>query len=162
MKENSKINFRKITEDDFETVCGFFVNADELFLVNDRGKHPFTPDQLRKLVSKRLDSTVMIENGKIVGFCNFYGLKKGVSIVLGNLIVSPERRGHNLGTTLMEYMFSLAKTQYEVKRIILQVYSENIGALSLYFRLGFAPYSMKPKKNHRGKTAILLNLYLDV
>lgn len=55
------------------------------------------------------------------------------------IIVAPGYRGQGIGTDLLKNLMHLAKEQFKIELIHLQVYSEN-PAIHLYSRLGFKEF----------------------
>lgn len=55
------------------------------------------------------------------------------------IIVGPEHRGKGVGTELLKNLMHLAKEQFRIELLHLQVYSEN-PAIHLYSRLGFKAF----------------------
>lgn len=60
------------------------------------------------------------------------------------IIVAHDYRGKGIGTELLNNLMHLAKTQFKIELIHLQVYSEN-PAINLYRRLGFVEFGTQDK-----------------
>lgn len=90
--------------------------------------------------------------------CSLTAVKEGVPCGLATLylqpyrklahqtefgvIVAPEHRGKGVGTELLKNLMHLAKDQFKIELIHLQVYSEN-PAIHLYSRLGFKEFGQQ-------------------
>lgn len=80
-------------------------------------------------------------DGKAVGICTLYlqPYRKLVHHCELGIIVSKEMRGKGLGDYLMRSLMKLAKEQFSIEWLSLQVYTDN-PAIRLYQRLGFEEY----------------------
>lgn len=108
-----------------------------------------------------MDDPVEIEDAvhRWIGFsrykCSLTAVKDGVPCGLATLylqpyrklahqtefgiIVGPDYRGKGVGTELLKNLIHLAKEQFRIELLHLQVYSEN-PAIHLYTRLGFKEF----------------------
>lgn len=154
------VEFRPVREEDYPAICELMPNEEELFLIYAQGNYPLTVDQVDKLVKKRMDPTVLIHDGAVRGFGNFYWYKPGKSVFIGNVVVDKSLRGIGLGKKLVNHMIGKAFHQYDLPRVNIHVYNRNLQALLLYQALGFRPYAMRPKKDHNGDPVIMLSLRL--
>jgi len=79
------------------------------------------------------------------------------------IIVDKEQRGKGIGTALINELFKMAKEQFHLEIIHLEVYEKN-PAIKLYERLGFKYYGNHKKflKDENGKyyDKILMQKYL--
>jgi ribosomal protein S18 acetylase RimI-like enzyme len=154
------VSFRSIVEDDFQTICDLMPSQEELFLIYDRGRYPLTVSQVRKLVEHRMDPTVMLHRGEVVGFGDFYNYCEGKSVFIGNIVVDRSLRGKGLGRRLVCYLIARAFNEYDLPSVRMHVYSRNAPALLLYSKLGFQPCAMKVKIDYAGEPAMCLSLQL--
>lgn len=60
------------------------------------------------------------------------------------IIVAPGMRGQGIGTELLKNLIHLAKDQFRIELLHLQVYSEN-PAIHLYSRFGFKEFGNQPR-----------------
>lgn len=108
-----------------------------------------------------MDDPVEIEDAvhRWIGFCRYKcsltAVKDGIPCGLATLylqpyrklahqaefgiIVGPDYRGKGVGTELLKNLMHLAKEQFRIELLHLQVYSEN-PAIHLYSRLGFKSF----------------------
>lgn len=86
-------------------------------------------------------SLTAVKNGVPCGLCTLYlqPYRKLAHQTEFGIIVAPECRGQGVGTELLKNIFHLAKTQFHIELIHLQVYSEN-PAIHLYERMGFKEF----------------------
>lgn len=63
------------------------------------------------------------------------------------LAALPGRRGHGLGTALMRAAEDRARSQ-GIRRMSIQAYEQNTGAVKLYKRLGYATVETRPVISH--------------
>ncbi len=100
-------------------------------------------DAARRWVSFcRIKSSLTAEiNGTPVGIVTLYlqAYKKLLHQAEFGIIVAPEYRDKGIGTYLMKAAMKLAKEQFKIELLHLQVYAEN-PAYRLYKRLGFREY----------------------
>ena len=133
-------------------------SEEELFLVYAQGKYPFTVPQVRRLVEIRMEPTVMLHRGEVVGFANFYSYREGKSVFIGNVVVDRSLRGKGLGKRLVCYMMDRAFSEHDLRSVRLHVYNRNLPALLLYSSLGFQPHAMKAKRDYKGDPVMLFTL----
>ncbi len=145
---------------DLAAICRFPQNADELFFMFPKARYPLTPDQLAAVIAERTDATVAELDGEPVGFANFHqwGLHSVCSI--GNLIVAPAARGQGVGTYLIRHMVELAFAKYQASEVAISCFNENVTGLLLYTKLGFRPYGIEERRDHRGRRVALIHLRL--
>jgi ribosomal protein S18 acetylase RimI-like enzyme len=154
------VSFRPIVEDDFQAICDLIPSEEELFLIYDRGKYPLTVPQVRRLVGKRMEPTVMLHRDRVVGFSDFYNHREGRSVFIGNIVIDPALRGMGLGKRLVSYMIDRAFTGHDLPSVQLHVCNRNLSALLLYNKLGFQPCAMKVKTDYKGDRVLVINLRL--
>ena len=82
-----------------------------------------------------VDATVVASGyGKIVESKPF--IKSDYHCYLGFIYVKPEYRGQGLARRVVQQLFEWANSQ-DVRHFLLDVYSENKGAISAYEKIGF-------------------------
>lgn len=86
-------------------------------------------------------SLTAVRNGVPCGLCTLYlqPYRKLAHQTEFGIIVAPDCRGQGIGTDLLKNVMHLAKTQFHIELIHLQVYSEN-PAIHLYSRMGFKEF----------------------
>ncbi len=152
------MELRAATAEDFSAIVRLVPNRDELFLVYPRGSYPFSVKQLRELVAGRKALTVAVQDGKVVGFANLYGVEARRCAYVGNVIVKSSLRGAGIGRQLVRHMVELAFRRYRLTEVRISVFNTNTAALLLYSDLGFKPYAAEARQNHDGKRVALLHL----
>jgi ribosomal protein S18 acetylase RimI-like enzyme len=155
------VSFRAIVEDDFQTVCDLLPSEEELFLVYAQGKYPLTIPQVGRLVETRMEPTVMLHRGRVVGFGDFYNYRAGRSVFVGNIVIDQSERGKGLGKRLVCHMIDRAFSGHDLPSVRIHVYNRNLRALLLYSALGFSPYAMKVNRDYKGDPVLLLSLRLS-
>lgn len=90
-------------------------------------------------------SLTAIQNGEPVGLATLYlqPYKKLAHQCEFGIIVAPGHRGQGIGTKLMQNLMHLAKEQFKIELLHLQVYMEN-PAIRLYTRMGFTEFGRQP------------------
>lgn len=86
-------------------------------------------------------SLTAIKNGIPVGICTLYlqPYKKLAHQCELGIIVAPDMRAQGVGTLLMTNIIHLAKENFNIELLHLQVYAEN-PAIHLYERMGFKEF----------------------
>ena len=152
------VSFRAVVPGDFESICRLIGSEEELFLVYAQGRYPLTVAQVDALVTRRMEPTVMLMDGRVAGFGNFYGYRPGRSVFIGNVVVDAALRGRGLGRRLLTHLMNLALIDYQLRRVKVHVYNRNLGALLCYINLGFRPYAMKKKLDYAGRPVVMFSL----
>lgn len=152
------LKVRAVSEADFSEICSFAESEDELYFFFPKAAFPLTPQQLASAIAQRTDSTVVEENGRVLGFANFYcwGMQSVCSI--GNVIVSPHARNRGVARFLMEHMVSLAYSKYSASEVTVSCFNSNVSGLLLYQKLGFQPYEIEERKNQNGSRVALIKM----
>jgi len=152
-----KYSHREVTDDDLVLICSFPKSAEELFLLFPSAAYPLTVPQLKASVMSRYDSTVIMSEGAVVGFANFYEVIKYDHCSIGNVIVDPQHRGQGLGEYLIGVMEEIAITKYHVKEIHISCFNSNVVGLLLYTKLGYKPYKIDKRLDKYLKPLALIN-----
>lgn len=86
-------------------------------------------------------SLTAVKNGIPCGVCTLYlqPYRKLAHQCEFGIIVAPEERGKGVGTLLINNLMHLAKENFHIELLHLQVYAEN-PAIHLYHRLGFREF----------------------
>lgn len=95
-------------------------------------------DNIASLKKEDLGLVVEVE-GRIVGILNLRQLdrKKFEHVCQFGVSLQPEFAGHGIGTELIERAIRHAEESPVLEKIILDVFSNNKGAIRFYERLGF-------------------------
>jgi len=153
------LSHRPVEEKDIPIICGFPQNEEELFFLFPKASFPLAPSQLQEAID-RSDSTVVEFNGSVSAFANFYRWETGGSCSIGNVIVSPEARGHGVGRYLIEKMIAIAFTKHEAAEVGVSCFNDNVVGLLLYAKLGFQPYAVEERQGKRGNRVALIHMRL--
>jgi len=154
------VELRPLLPDDHQAVCDLILDEEELFLVYPKGEFPLTVDQFEAMLARRVEPTVLLTDGQVVGFAAFYQLRKSRSVYIGNVVVDRSRRGSGLGRNLVSYMSEMAFVKYQLPEVRISVYNRNTRALILYASMGFQPYAIKSRRDPRGNRVALISLSL--
>jgi ribosomal protein S18 acetylase RimI-like enzyme len=153
---------RPVQDGDLPLICQFPQNEQELFFMFPKADYPLTIEQIRISIDQRWDSTVVLLDQKVVGFANFYAFKPGESCSIGNVVVSPHTRGKGAGRYLINTMIKIASAKYQVKKVLLSCFNQNINGLLLYNRLGFKPISFEERVDKQGIPVISIHMEYEV
>lgn len=140
-----KMESRKATDEDFATVCRFPRSARELFYMYPQGDFPLTEEQLAAVSAQRSDPTVVLCDGKVAGYANFYDVAPGNYCAIGNAIVSPRLRGRGIGEYLIRTMECLAREKHGATEIRLSCFSTNTRGILLYTKMGYLPREVEQR-----------------
>ncbi|MBK5553875.1 MULTISPECIES: GNAT family N-acetyltransferase [unclassified Pseudomonas] len=152
------LTYRPVSAEDVLTICEFPQDPQELFFMFPTGQYPLTEAQLGASIAKRSDSTVIEQDGAIVGFANFYKFERDGICAIGNLIVSPEARGQGVATFLVATMERLALERHGAREVQLSCFNENTAGLILYPKLGFVPFDIEERASPDGRRVALIHL----
>jgi ribosomal protein S18 acetylase RimI-like enzyme len=155
------MDIRLATPEDYREIVALVPNREELYLVYPKGKHPFTVSQLQELAESRKELTVAVQDGRVVGFANLYGLQSEKWVFIGNVVIQPTFRGSGLGQKLVEHMVQLAFEKYRVPEVRISVFNSNVPALLLYGSLGFRPYDLEQRIDPEGNRVALIHMRLQ-
>ncbi|MGH8355219.1 MAG: GNAT family N-acetyltransferase [Pseudomonas sp.] len=131
------LTHRPASAADLSEVVGFAQTPEELFFCYPKASWPLDVGQLAAAIAERRDSTVVLLDGRVAGFANFYQWQHGESCTLGNLIVAPWARGHGVAQYLVEVMEGLARAHYKAKLMKVSCFNANVAGLLLYPKLGY-------------------------
>ena len=154
------ILIRRADAGDYQAICDLIPSEEELFLIYPEGTYPLTVEQVEKLFNKRWDPTVLLDDGKVIGFANFYSYRKGRSVYIGNVVIDRSQRGRGLGKQIILYLIEKAFDDYALPEVRIAVFSQNTSALLLYAALGFRPYRVREKRDFDGNRVALIQLRL--
>jgi ribosomal protein S18 acetylase RimI-like enzyme len=141
-------------------LCNFVHSPLEQFFMFPRSTCPLTVEQLQAAIDVRKESTVILYDGALAGFANFYICQPGENCAIGNVIVSPALRHRGIGYALISEMLRLAFEKYAAKRVELSCFNQNTAGLLLYNRMGFLPISLEERTDWQGGKVIIIHLNL--
>ncbi|HFV9292179.1 N-acetyltransferase family protein [Serratia fonticola] len=148
---------RPIENDDIRVICSFPITERELFFFFPKACWPLSSEQFTATINERVDNTVVVENGQVVAFANFY--RWGINeCAIGNVIVSPLARGKGVGRYLIQTMMEKAFAQHLTAQVTLSCFNENVAGLLLYSQMGFEPCAIERRSDHDGNPVALIHL----
>lgn len=151
------LKYRPFFSSDLQTICSFPQNMEELFYFFPKATYPLTPEQLQMAIDQRSDSTVIEQNGDVVGFANFYRWQ-GRKCCIGNVVVSPLARGRGVAEYLIKTMIHLAGIKHAAKIIEISCFNGNTAGILLYRKLGFIPFDIEARQSPDGKRVALIHM----
>ena len=154
------LSHREVHPDDIRVICAFPQNAQELFYLFPRATWPLTPEQLLRAVQQRFDSTVVLDDGRVCAFANFYLREEGGTCAIGNVVVAPEARTRGVGRYLVEAMIRKALVQHRAAEVRISCFNGNVAGLLLYAKLGFVPYAVEGRLDPQGSRVALIHMHL--
>ncbi len=150
------LTHRPATADDLSAVVAIPQHAEELFFCYPKGSWPFTVEQLAQVMAQREASTVVLLDGNIAGFANFYASEYGDHCALGNVMVAATARGQGVAHYLIAQMEQIARERFAAREMQLSCFNANTAGLLLYPRLGYQVYGVEERRNHLGQRVALL------
>lgn len=121
----------------------------ESFLISYEESQEITPEAWRKwFFSKNFILWVAEDKGKLIGMvgCSLGKYQRNKhQVLISALGVLPAYLGQGVGKALMTELISWVKKQRLIKRLQIDVYSDNQRAYSLYKKLGFKEEGVKKK-----------------
>lgn len=152
------LSHRPVHPKDIPTLCCFPQGRDELFYMFPKALYPLTPAQLSEAIAQRSGSTVVEEDGVVLGFANFYQAQHNGACALGNLVVAPAARFRGVASYLVQRMIELAREEYSAKEIVASCFNQNTAGLLLYTRLGFVPFAIEERWTPDRKRVALVQM----
>jgi RimJ/RimL family protein N-acetyltransferase len=152
---------REVRAEDVERICSFPQSAEELFFLFPKATHPLTPEQLQRAIDQRFDSTVVLLDGEVSGFANFYVREVKGSCAIGNVVVAPEARAKGVGRYLIETMTTAALRKHGAREVRISCFNGNVAGLLLYSKLGFVPYRVERRLDPAGARVALIHMRLS-
>ena len=153
-----ELKHRAIEKPDFEQICQFPQNAEELFFMYPKAEYPLTENQLESAINSRFDSTVILFKDIIVGIANFYEVKKNLYVSIGNVVVDANYRNLGIGKYLIQTMEQIAVEKYSVSELHLSCFNTNTKGLLLYSKLGYIPYGTEEWLTPQSESLVLIKM----
>ena len=154
------LTHRPVAEKDIQILCGFPLSEEELFFIYPKATFPLTASQLLDAISRRSDSTVVVLDGEVAAFANFYRWEVGGSCSIGNVIVSAGCRGRGVGRYLIERMIDLAFSKHQASEVTVSCFNQNTAGLLFYPKLGFKPCAIEERKDPTARPLALIQMRL--
>lgn len=152
-----RLTHRPVVEQDLATICAFPQNAAELFYCFPKADFPLSPGQLQAAIEQRSDSTVVLRDGVVVAFANFYRWESGGVCAIGNVMVAPTARGCGVARYLIEQMRDTAFTRHQACEVQVSCFNQNVAGLLLYPQLGFLPCGVEERAGKNGERLALIH-----
>jgi ribosomal protein S18 acetylase RimI-like enzyme len=125
------LEYRSAGEQDIEILYNFNKKLIDSYEDTENIEYDKVLIWVRKKIEKNINEYTRVTlDGKTVGYFNFYKTDGGYEI--DDLYVLPEYRGQGIGTEIIKKCIEKSD-----EPLFLYVFVKNIGAVSLYERLGF-------------------------
>lgn len=152
------LSYRTVEVSDFKKICQLPKNMEELFFMFPKAEYPLTESQLKSAINSRFDSTVIVFNNAIVGFANFYEVKKNQYSSIGNVVVDANYRNQGIGKYLIQTMEQIAIEKYNVSELHLSCFNTNTNGILLYSKLGYIPYEIEKWLSPQNESLALIKM----
>lgn len=156
MNPPSPLTHRPATATDLAAIVAFAQSAQELFYAYPKADWPLSIGQLAAAMAERRDSTVVMLDGRVAGFANFYQWQHGDFCALGNLMVAPWARGQGVAHYLVAVMEQLAREHYKATRMKVSCFNANSAGLLLYPKLGYQLDGIVERRDPQGTRVALI------
>jgi len=143
---------------DLKKICRLPKNEEELFFMFPKAEYPLTESQLEYAINSRFDSTVILYNNVIVGFANFYEVKKNQYSSIGNVVVDANYRNLGIGKYIIQTMEQIAIEKYNVSELHLSCFNTNTKGILLYSKLGYIPYEIEKWLSPQNESLALIKM----
>jgi ribosomal protein S18 acetylase RimI-like enzyme len=154
------LSHREVRPEDVSRICSFPQTAEDLYFLFPKATHPLTPEQLRRAIEQRFDSTVVLLEDRVCGFANFYVRDVSGACAIGNVVVAPEARAKGVGRYLIETMIRKALLRHRAEEVRISCFNRNVAGLLLYAKLGFTPHAVEPRLDQQGARVALIHMRL--
>lgn len=145
--EDTSLTLREATPDDAAAILRMleYIGGETDFLTFGAGEFDMSEEDERAYLAAQRDSPTGLylvacrEDGEVVGSLSFSTPARRRMRHAGTFGVSVARAywGHGVGTALMEMLISWARANPIVRKINLEVRTDNTRAIALYLKLGF-------------------------
>ncbi|KPK33547.1 MAG: hypothetical protein AMS24_00710 [Chlamydiae bacterium SM23_39] len=141
------VNIRLTKLEDKEYLIKWLLDEDTLkwYPMSDRREVEHASTIWMSYINKEAVYTAE-HNNEPCGCCLLYvsNIKKFAHQALFAIIVAKEHRGKGIGTALIKKLIDVAKDEFKIEILHLEVYEGN-PAISLYKRMGFERYGIHKK-----------------
>lgn len=159
---NNNLSYKAVEVSDLKKICQLPKNEEELFFMFPKAEYPLTESQLESAINSRFDSTVILFNNVIVGFANFYEVKKNQYSSIGNVVVDANYRNQGIGKYLIRKMEQIAIGKYNVSELHLSCFNTNTKGILLYSKLGYIPYEIKKWLSLQNESLALIKMKKEI
>lgn len=156
--ETNYLSYRTVEISDLKVISQLPKNEEELFFMFPKAEYPLTESQLESAINSRFDSTVVLFNNAIVGFANFYEVKKNKYSSIGNVVVDANYRNLGIGKYLIQTMEQISIEKYSVSELHLSCFNTNTKGILLYSKLGYVPYETEKWLNPQNESLALIKM----
>lgn len=156
--ETNYLSYRTVEISDLKVISQLPKNEEELFFMFPKAEYPLTESQLESAINSRFDSTVVLFNNAIVGFANFYEVKKNKYSSIGNVVVDANYRNLGIGKYLIQTMEQISIEKYNVSEFHLSCFNTNTKGILLYSKLGYVPYETEKWLNPQNESLALIKM----
>lgn len=134
------IALKPFTEDDFDAIKSWVVNAEELFqFAGPIFSFPLTDDQLRKylqMADKKPYKVVIKETDEAIGHCEL-NFENGNNRLSRILVGRKDLRGQKIGEQIVREMVNLFFQNPAINEVDLNTFDWNKAAINCYKKVGF-------------------------
>lgn len=129
-------------------------NVDDVISIqNNLNIHILSKENIfNDLNNSNFKCLMAIYKEEIVGYISFSYI---FDIEIESVIVKSSYQRQGIGTLLLNYIFKFAK-EHKISNVFLEVRKSNIGAISLYRKLGFSNISIRKKYYENSEDALIL------
>ena len=156
--DTNYLSHRTVEVSNLKKLCQLPKDEEELFFMFPKAEYPLTESQLESAINSRLDSTVILFNDIIVGFANFYEVKKSQYASIGNVVVDANYRNLGIGKYLIQTMEQIAIEKYGVLELHLSCFNTNTKGILLYSKLGYLPYETEKWLSFQNESLALIKM----
>lgn len=129
-------------------------NVDDVISIqNNLNIHILSKENiLNDINNSNFKCIVAVYDKEIIGYISFSYI---FDIEIESVIVKSSYQRQGIGTLLLNYIFKFAK-ENKINNVFLEVRKSNIGAISLYRKLGFSNISIRKKYYENAEDALIL------
>ena len=151
------MEFQTAAQRHYPEIIKLVTSPEELFLISPKAQYPWDIHQLEAIAHQRLNLTVVLDQGVVVGFASLYDVEPNDIAFIGNVIVAAAYRGRGVGSALTEHMIKLCVFEHNAVPHI-SVFGINSRALLLYSSMGFKPYEIEARRYLDGQDTALIKM----
>lgn len=129
-------------------------NVDDVISIqNNLNIHILSKENiLNDINNNNFKCIVAVYDKEIIGYISFSYI---FDIEIESVLVKSTYQRQGIGTLLLNYIFKFAK-ENKINNVFLEVRKSNIGAISLYRKLGFSNISIRKKYYENAEDALIL------
>ena len=129
-------------------------NVDDVISIqNNLNIHILSKENiLNDINNSNFKCIVAVYDKEIIGYISFSCI---FDIEIESVLVKSSYQRQGIGTLLLNYIFKFAK-ENKINNVFLEVRKSNIGAISLYRKLGFSNISIRKKYYENAEDALIL------